>query len=316
MRITKNQLTEFLNKKKNVVFLIFVVATFVFWFLNRLSKDYTQEIYYNINYKELPNRFIFQETPPKTLSVVIESSGFYLFTSAFKNRTLDISLKNIKKKAAYRYFLLESELYKQAKERLNGKARVLGVSEDSLFVQLGKKGFKKVPVKASIDLTYKAGYKSFSAATLIPDSITVSGPEMLVNNINQLKLQPLIKEGVMETIVQNVAVIKDQNPKINYSHSQVKVKVEVEKITEKTLEIPVKIINPPKGEVVIYPKKIKVSCQMKLSQFHEITTNDFQIVCDYKKRINNYMNASLSRIPDNVSSVKLGTERVEYLILK
>lgn len=315
MIVSKEYFFTLINKKRNVVFLIFVLATFVFWFLNRLSNNYTQQVSYKIEYKDLPKRFVFQDEPQEIIKISIEASGFYLFSSALIHRDIELSLKNIKRKNRYSYYLLDDELNRQVKERLKDGIRVLGVTEDSLLVHLGKKSFKKVPVKSHVDLKFQMGYKSFNQ-TLEPDSIEISGPEMQVSKIHHIDLNAVSKEDVMESVQENLDIIKTQYSKIDYNVDKVKLHILVEKITEKTLEIPVKVINTFNEEVVIYPKKIKISCQIKLSDFNKITSKDFAAVCNYEKRQDKYMEVELVEKPSTVSTVKLKSNKVEYLILK
>lgn len=315
MIVSKNYFVTLINKKQNVVFLLFVLATFIFWFLNRLSNDYIQQVPYQIEYKDLPKRFVFQDKPQEEINVSVEASGFYLFKSAIINRDLKISLKNIKKKDKYSYYLLENELNRQVKEHLKDRIRVLGVTEDSLLVNLGRKVYKKVPLKSHVDIKYNKGYKSFNEI-LEPDSIEVSGPEMQVSKIDYINLVPFQKENVMESISENIAIVESLFSKIDYSTKNVKLHLEVEKITEKTIEVPVSIINTSSDEVVIYPKKIKVNCQMKLSDFNKITQDDFVMICDYDKRNDGYIEVELLEKPSSVSMVKIEKKRVEYLILK
>ncbi|MDO6739142.1 hypothetical protein [Wenyingzhuangia sp. 2_MG-2023] len=312
---TKPTLFKF-NKRRDVVFFIFVIATFIFWFLNKLSKEYTQDIYCNISYTELPNKFVFQEDPPEQLAFLVRANGFYLFNAAFKNKDLTVSLKKIKRKDKFRYYLLGNELKRQAHEKFNDRIAILDVLKDTLFVTLGKKSFKKVPIKPDVNLDYHSGYKSFSDYVIQPDSIEVSGPEMQIAKIKHIKLKPFHKEDVMSSIEEELEILKADIPKVSYSETKVKLSVLVEKITEKTILVPVKIINTPASEVVIYPKKIKLSCQVKLSDFHKITAKDFTIVCDYKKRKDNYMEAELTERPTEVTAVKIARNKVEYLILK
>lgn len=315
MKPAGEQFYDMINKRRNVVFLLFVLATSIFWFLSRLSKNYSQQIPYKIIYNDLPNKFIFQDVPPEKISISVEASGFYLFTQAFKNRKLKISLKNIKKKNKYQYYLLSGEINRQAKEDLKDRVKVNGVVKDSLLLNLGYKSFKKVPVIPHADLHLFTGYKSFGT-TLQPDSIVVSGPEMQVAKINKIDLVPLTREDVMEPIVVDLQIVKPEYSRLKFSDHKVKMNVSVEKVTEKTIEIPVEVINRPKDELVIYPKKIKASFQIKLSQFQQITEKDFHLICDYSQKEKKFIKVEMVKQPENVSSVKLGTERVEFLIIR
>ncbi len=312
----KKYLRSIFNKKKHSVFLLFVLCTSVFWFINKLSKDYNQVVKYNINYTDLPQRFVFQVNPVTNVSVRIHTAGFYFFKKAFKRKEVNISLNNVQKKKGYDFYLLNSNILKQIRLQVKDRVDVVEVLEDSLFFKLGKRSFKKIPVVANISVNYHPGYKSFDGVKIIPDSIKISGPEMQLAKITKIDMEPFIQEDVKTSVEERIKLIDLNIPKIDYKTSTVKLKLNVEKITEKTLVIPIQIVNNPKEEVVVYPKKIKLSCQVRLSQFNKIKESDFIVVCDYNKRGTKFMNTQLIKKPKTVSSIKLQTNKVEYLILK
>lgn len=311
----ENYLVNLLQKGKNSVFLLFVFGTFVFWFLNKLSKESNQIVTQTINYVDLPTEFIFQEEPPQELSMRLQGSGFYFLSNVFKKRELEISLKNIKILKGYTYFLESSEVKEQVRSQFKNH-QVLEVLQNRITVKLGKKSFKKVPVVGKTSINYQLGYNSFTGVQFQPDSIEISGPDLQVNKIKEIHLTPYIEENVRESLQLDLAIIKPQVPKISYSADKIKMSVVVEKITEKTLLVPVVIKNAPIDNIVIYPKKVKITCQVLLSQFNDIKKEDFILVCDYKNRGDKHMNLQLITKPKIISGVKLQADKVEYLILK
>ena len=317
MKKTKKQTIFKFNKKRDSVFLIFVLGTFVFWFLNKLSKEYSQIVYYPIHYSSLSNDYVFQENPPKELGFRIEANGFYFLGVAFSKPEIEVSVQHLKRKNTYDYYLVNDDLKKQVRNSIKENITLVDVISDTLFVKLGKRSFKKVPVVPNINISYHLGYKSFSGNIIVPDSIQISGPEMQVAKINQIALEPLKKVNVQEPVNEEIAIVKPNIPKITYSAEKVRLKVEVEKITEKTLTVPVQIINAPSDdEIVIYPKKIELSCLVRLSQFNEVKASEFLVVCDYNKRTSKHMTPEIRQKPTMVSSVKLNIDELEYLILK
>lgn len=312
----KKYIVHIFTKGRNSVFLLFVLGTFVFWFLNKLDKQYNQAISQPITYIDLPSKFIFQESPTNHILVRVETSGFYFFSKAFKRKPIQISLKNIKKKDAYTYYLLAPEVKKQLRAQLKTKINILEVVDDSLHVKLGSKSFKKVPVITDVSIQYSVGHNSIKGVQFVPDSIEVSGPELQVEKIQQIKLTPYDKQDVSTSINEFLDIVKVDIPKVSYSTEKINIKVEVEKITEKSLQVPIQIINAPKNNVVIYPKNIKVTCQILLSKFNDVNTNDFILVCNYNKRKDKYMEVELVKKPKTTLGVKLHVEKVEYLILK
>lgn len=304
------------SKKRHYVFLLFVMCTSVFWFINKLSKDYSQIVTYNIEYIDLPQKFVFQENPVKSISVKLNTTGYYFFKRAFKTKKIQLSLKNVKQKSKYSYYLSNINLLRQVRLRTSDKVEVIEVLEDNLTFKLGKRSFKKVPVIPNININYHLGYNSFDGLKITPDSIKISGPELQLKKIKNIGLELFKKEDVLSSITENLKIIKPNVDKINYDTEIVRLEVDVEKITEKTLLLPIQVINTGNKEVVVYPKKIKVTCLVRLSQFNQIKENDFIVIADYNKRGAKYINTQLIKKSSSVYSIKLQKNKVEYLILK
>lgn len=305
------------NKKRDSIFLIFVVGTFVFWFLNKLSKEYSQIVHYPIQYTSLSNEFFFQEDPPKELGFRIKASGFYFLGVSFSKPEVEVSVKRLKRKSKYDYYLINSELKKQVRNSIKENINLIDIVSDTLFVKLGQKKFKKIPVVPKLKISYHLGYKSFSGYKISPDSIEISGPEMQVSKIHQINLTPFVQSNIQESVSKEIEIIKSDIPKITYAKETVRLSIDVEKITEKKITVPIEIINAPnEEEVVIYPKKIELTCLIRLSKFNEVNSSDFLVVCDYNQKTSKYMKTEMIQKSSEVSSVKLNVDKVEYLILK
>lgn len=305
------------NEKKTSIFLVFVFGTFVFWFLNKLSNEYSQIVYYPVHYTTLSNEFFFQEDPPEEIGFRIAADGFYFLGVAFFKPDIAVSVQRLKRKSKYEYYLVNDELKKQVRNSIKKNIEVVDVISDTLFVKLGKRGNKKIPVIHDVKIDYHLGYNSFSGIKLMPDSIEITGPEMQISKIDRIKLKLFQDSNVQQSVNENIAIVKPNLPKIVYSNEKVNLKIEVEKITEKTLTLPLHVINSPEGEeVVVYPKNVQVTCLVRLSQFNEIKPSDFYVVCDYSKRTQKHIKTQIKEMPSMVSKVKLNVGKVEYLILK
>ncbi|MGY5352896.1 hypothetical protein ACXGQW_10125 [Wenyingzhuangia sp. IMCC45533] len=316
MALIKKYIQSAFSKKKHYVFLLFVLCTCVFWLINQLSKNYNQVVNYEVVYVDLPDAFVFQEAPPSTISVRLHTTGYYFFKKAFTSNQLEISLKNVMQEGGYQYFLSNTNISKQVRLSINDRVQVIEILEDRLLFKLGKRSFKKVPVIPNLQIDYHLGYHSFEGVQLYPDSIQVSGPELQLKKVDKIYLEPYQETDVLTSISQNLPIVKPQGDKLTFDHESVRVEIEVEKVTEKTLILPIQVINTGNKEVVVYPKKIKVHCKVRLSQFNEINESDFIVVTDFNKRGDKYIATELIKKPSSILSVKVQTDKVEYLILK
>ena len=107
---------------------------------------------------------------------------------------------------------------------------------------------------------------------------------------------------------------------VKLSHSDVITKIEVDKFTEGTVEVPVLIKNIPQDVSINYfPKHISVTYYLPLSDYGKFQASNFKIECDYKDTLNSdftFMIAELVKIPKSVKKARLSSDKVEFIFLK
>jgi hypothetical protein len=288
------------SKKRHVLLLFLGVATF-FWFLTKLSKEYTSVVEYNIRYKNLPEAKIFQTEPKKTMSLHIRGSGFKLLGQNLYQRTIEMDIGNPSQ--------LETGLWLEY------------FDTDSLFFDLGIQKFKTVPVVSSLDIAYKLGYSISGTIKIFPDSVRIRGPEAQVEKIQWLKTASMVLKDVSEDVSQEISLEKpDNSEKVNFYDEKVTIVANVEKFTEDSFEVPFSFKNLPKNaKITTYPKTVKVTFKVGLSNYNKISPNSFKVGCDYSKTLLkklDYLEPFLLEKPDWVSTVKLTPSKIEFLIQK
>ncbi|WP_139959140.1 YbbR-like domain-containing protein [Flavicella sediminum] len=308
------------SKKQHVLLVFLTISTF-FWFLTKLSKEYTSSVVYNLSYKNLPEAKLFQNNPPQTIALELKATGFKLLKENFNRKTLELDLHQVRFKEKYHYYILTKSKTSEIQAQLGKSIRLENIGQDSLFFDLGVNKFKKVPVVSDIDISYRLGYSLSDKILIQPDSIEVRGPEIQVDKIHELKLKTLKLTDVFEDVYHEVQYIKPANTgKVNFDFEAVKVIAKIDKFTEDSFSIPFYIENVPENaKITTYPKEVKVVFKIGLSNYSKISANSFKVVCDYKaseKAGLNYLVPIIVEEPEWVSSVKLVPNHIEYLIQK
>lgn len=290
------------------------------WMLINLSKKYTSKIVYIIEYKDLPQNKILQEEPLKKISVTVKGSGFNLLAASFSTKKVFFSLEKLIKKSNREFVLLTKSQEEEIQKKLKSGLELVKVSKDSIYFKLGTLASKKVPIQIDLNLDYKLGYGMENIA-LERDSVILSGPELQLNKIEFIKTKQLTLQEVSE----DVSVDLDfELPKdvvgIKLNLEKVKVRVLVDKFTEGSFEIPIKIIGIPKGmKLNTFPKKVKVFFKVGLKNYQKITEDLFEIVCDYKKTKKDnlqYLVPEIKNKPELISTIRITPQRVDFLIHK
>jgi hypothetical protein len=308
------------SKKRHVLLLFLGVATF-FWFLTKLSKEYTSVVEYNIRYKNLPEAKIFQTEPKKTMSLHIRGSGFKLLGQNLYQRTIEMDIGNPIHKNKYHYYILTNTKKPAIQSQLETGLWLEYFDTDSLFFDLGIQKFKTVPVVSSLDIAYKLGYSISGTIKIFPDSVRIRGPEAQVEKIQWLKTASMVLKDVSEDVSQEISLEKpDNSEKVNFYDEKVTIVANVEKFTEDSFEVPFSFKNLPKNaKITTYPKTVKVTFKVGLSNYNKISPNSFKVGCDYSKTLLkklDYLEPFLLEKPDWVSTVRLTPSKIEFLIQK
>ncbi|MFC2110235.1 hypothetical protein ACFLSU_06680 [Bacteroidota bacterium] len=308
------------NKKQHALWVFLCIST-IFWFLTKLSKVYISNVVYNVEYVNLPEAKLFQNTPSETIELEIKGTGFKLLKENLNRKTLTLDLSKVRFKEKYHYYLLAASKSVEIQEQLGKSIRLENIRQDSLFFDLGVNKFKKVPVVSDIDISYKLGYSLSDEILVLPDSIEIRGPEIQINSINELKLENLELKDIFEDVYHEVQIIKPENTdKVHYKTEAVKIIAKVEKFTEDSFTVPFYIENiPQNAKITTYPKEVKVVFKIGLSNYSKISASNFKIKCDYKASIEaglNYLVPKIVEQPEWVSSVKLVPRHIEFLIQK
>lgn len=310
-----------LGKNRKIrIFLTFLFLTSVVWLLMALSKNYTSTTKINIVYTNLPSNKLLLKKPINQIKAVINASGYNLIKYKITQPKITLNLLENKKKGSHYYLLPNSQII-NLNHNLKGNSTIVKFLTDTIFVELGNNVTKKIPVNSKLKVNFKVGYNFINELKITPDSINISGPKRILDDILEISTDKLELNDVYENVNVQLALKAPMLRNVKISNNSVVIKGLVDKFTEGKFLIPVSVINVPKGiKITTFPKEIEVIYQAGLSNFSKISKSDFVIVFDYL----NYQNDTLVRFlrpiiqekSDIVSSVKIKPSQIEFLIQK
>lgn len=307
------------NHKKLRIFLLFLLLATLFWSLIKLSKEYISEVEFELAYSDIPKNKLIQNEPDKKVKLTLKTVGFKLLNYEFKKRVLDYSLTEIERKGGSMYFSETRSNTNYLQAQLSAETVVLNVEPDTLFFDLGVKRSKKVPVVSQMTYQFKTGFNFVGDVTLNPGEISISGPEKVIDTINEIYTFKDELNEISESFEYSVS-LEHPNEVIVLSEEAVIVKGEVDKITDGSYTLPFKVINLPRNVIIsTYPKEVKVVYQVALKDYNKIPENSFRIQCDYKQTEDNnldYLIPILVEKPEIITNVKIIPNKIEFLIKK
>jgi hypothetical protein len=306
-------------KKIPKTFISFLVASFLIWFLITFSKEYTTVITYAVNYKNIPQNKLLQETPINNIDITVKASGFKILRSKFKNKKIQLEASKLKRKGHSKfYFLTKSQVTKIQKQLLFG-VELKEILQDTIYLNLGVLTSKRVAIKPNLEINYHVGYDLLNEIKISPDSIVISGPEAQVKKIDYLELSELKLNDVKSNFLEEVSVLKLNN-NFKYSTQKITISGNVDKFTEGKLQIPFTTKNLPKNiNLTTLSEKVEVIFVVALSNFSKISEASFKVECDYLISEKNNLGYLIPKVilePVFIKSVKIIPKKIDFLIQK
>lgn len=308
------------GRKTKMLFVLLGIS-FLFWMLIKLSKEYTDVVQFDVSYSNLPQGKMLQEDPQKNIDIIIKTFGFNIVKYHINKRSINVDLKSVKRKKGLIYYQLSKDFLPEIQRQVAADVAVIAVKPDTLYFHLGVSKTKNVKILPDIDIQYQSGYNLLGNLTVDPDFISISGPEVLIDSIQEIKTEIITLTDVNAPILLKVPIVAlDENSKVHYSFNEVTVSGAVEKFTEATLQLPFKIKNLPVNySVTTFPDQVEVIFQIGLSDYNKINQNDFEISCDYNRTLKNGLNYLIPEVvskPSMVTEIKIVPHQIEYLIKK
>lgn len=317
----KSKLFKSIKSKKLNVFGFFLLLSFLFLVIAKLSKTYTETISFYVTYSNVPEQYSISANRDSVVDVKVNAFGFNLLSHNFFKHTITVDFEDEVKKHSKKYSWDTNKALSRINSQLGSSIEVLSIQPDSLNFPFEIMTVKTVPIQLDSEITYASGYDVHEKLKLEPDSVKVIGPKNSVEKINKITTELLKLKEVNAPIDQIINLIKsDAMDKIKLSQSKVQVVGVVEKFTEGTFEVPVDIINLPENlKINYFPKTVSVSYYVSLENYKNIKALDFKVICDFaeaKDMDKSFFTPHLIEKPEQVKSARMKQNKIEFIIVQ
>ncbi len=321
IRIVKKKLFN-----RNVaVFSFFLLLSFIFWFINALSKNITGSVNFPVRYINFPENLALVNELPDKLSLEVEGPGYSVLKAKISgNKTpLVIDVKNSglsvrDDESELEFFIYSYDLRESFIKQIRSDFDINSVFPDSLNFVFDKVIRKKVPVKPDIKVNLQRQFMMNGNIVSDPDSVEISGPKAVVDTIEYVKTEYHEYNQVNEKITRNIDIASIR--KVGISHKKAEITVPVERFTEEIIDIPVRILNKPDtADVKLFPDMVSIHFNIALSDYDRMQEIPFEAVVDMKDldvRKVERLTVELVNLPAFISNVRYNPKQVEYIVEK
>jgi hypothetical protein len=316
-----NQESKYSNIKKKpgktkAFFICLMIASFL-WLAHSLNTVYTHTFKIPVSFKNLPQNKKPIVPIPEQLTVDVKASGLKLSMMLISksNEQLELDFNTLKGiNRNLNYVISASKI--NFKQVLGFEAQIKHVSPDTLYFS-EKTGYQKnVALKVPMYLKCRQGY-AYRKPEINPVFITIFGDTADILPTDTIYTQPVNLVDLNQSISLKPLIIKPK-PGIYSNITEVSVFIEVEKLIEQSITVPVSDLKFGKNRVNLFPAFVKIKFTAIQNNFDVKDTNLFKaaINSDNINRITKKCDVFLSTVPGNVTVMDIEPKQIEILILK
>ncbi len=292
-----------------------VLASVVFWFSTKLSQAYTTLEPISVDYR-LPQGLAFANEPPAELTATVEASGWDLLAQVFRRGERSIVIDSLT--------LVDNpdgvvNVRREVADAFRDEGlRVDALTNERIILRTERVATKRVPVYLAGTLEYAQGFLSAEAPRITPDSVTVSGPGSVLEQIAAWPTDSLDVSGVRDTFTTTITVSRPAAANLSVTPRTVDISVYSEQFTEKSMYLPV----APAGvsvrdSVSFFPRQVLVTFAIGLEEYASVSPADFEAVANlegFDLGASPQVAVTLTRRPSRVRGVNVKPRMVEVYL--
>jgi len=305
------------RKRKIAVFLRCLLISFAAWLLLTLSgaEDYT--IRAGISYVNVPEEKAFHPLQSDTVSVRLKASGWRIFINHLRQHMPNIQV-DLGGLATRNYIVFANQLG-YIDRQFPADRQVVGVEPDTLFFGFSKQSRRRVPIRPMYDLHFRKQYGIVGEIRSDPEHATITGPMEDVASIDHLETDTIRGNDIAADVRMSVRLKSGQKTNISVYPTSSEVVIPVGEITEKVLEVPIKVENAEKYRSVrTLPGKVRLTFLVPLKDHHKWTARDFEAIVDMECQEETdarNLAVKLTKVPEFCHIVRIDPQNVDFMIL-
>lgn len=306
------------ERKRFFLFIACLCGAGLAWLFMALNQNYAYEAKTVLIYRDFPQKKAFKALQSDTVNLQVEGTGWQLLFARLRinPQSIYVSLEKLNK----RTFIVFSEQLQAINNQLETSQKVISVRPDTLFFDFSKRTNKKVPLRLKQQFTFVKQFGVASKISLKPAYVNISGPQEELSKIHFWYTDTLKLNELQQSVTTRVGVKANNMPNISIYPRSVGVSVPIDEFTEKTVEVPLTIINNRDYfDFKLYPKKVAVTFMVALSRYQEVN-EDFIEACvdvnEWKLLKHEKFTVKIVRFPEYCKLVDVKPAKINFIVEK
>lgn len=308
------------KKKRSIpTFLVFLAISTAAWFMVKLSEVYTTQALFRVQLEEVPaDKWV--SSPVQLVKMSMTVDGFH--TLRYKmireaNRIVTISLNEVpyRIESGNTYSFSSQYVSEKVAEMLDVNASDITFNESKIYFSMDALKSKVVPVVLQSDIKTQRQYGIYGIPMLDPASVTIFGPQEVIDSVKAVKTERLAKTNVSQSFIATVP-LDLLDGRIRSNIKEVLADVRVEKFTEMDVEVPIKVADSLR--VRFFPETMSVKCLVAIKDYASISPESFNVTVDMQQLqvMQPLLDVKLVKYPPAIQILSTHPDKVEYLIVQ
>tara|TARA_B100000959_G_scaffold120094_1_gene126189 strand:+ start:4360 stop:5223 length:864 start_codon:yes stop_codon:yes gene_type:complete len=286
--------------------------------LSKITSNYTKTIVFAVKPVDIPSDQVVLDQSIDSIRLELNGYGYNLAKYYIDQPIVEISLNDLDKvKSKYQW--TKQRNFSDLQEKFNESVSLISTSVNQIDFIIEQYESKNVPVELQLELNYKSGFDSFQEYKLSKDSITVTGPNSLIDTINVIETQKLVLNQIDSDINSAIWLKPSENQNVIYSEESIGFQLKVEKFTEESIKVPITIVNIDDNmKINYYPKVVSVLYRVSIKDYKAVNPMDFRVECDLNtiNKDNSVLISSITKKPSNVKKSRIENNQIQYVIIE
>lgn len=307
-----------LRSKSFLTFLFFLTLSTAFWCFEAFKEVNTVEISVPLRLTNIPENVVVTTELPKDVRITLRDKNSSLFFYRYFQTMapVEIDFSHYANPSCH-VRLPKEDVRRGLKSNFETSTELLGLRPDTLEYFYSYGTSKTVETRLQGKLAPADGYY-IVRQELHPALATVYATERQLDTISAALTLPYYHTDLTESFSTQIYLQDVKGAK--FLPDTVRLSVEVDRLVEKTLALPVQPLNFPEDvRLRTFPMKVNVTFQVGMKEFRNVTEADFKLVLDANDLTDATANTCAVRIVEQPAAafrLRLSQSEVEFLIEK
>lgn len=250
------------RRERIAVFIIAYIMALSLWFIVNLSGDYRITLNIPVEPGDIPQDMALVDGLPEFLQVEVSGDGWRLVNLYSNPPEIPIDVVEG-----------EVNLFDQVRQRFNIEQDVSVLKVQPLLINIGLEPriSKKVPIELVTDLNFENRYGLVSDPYFEPDSITITGAESHIEDIDRWLLPDTLSLAAIREDISQVISISETDPLIDLDVTEITYQADVSEFTEGEVSVYIRTRDIPRGSIINYnPSTVTIRFDVPIEQYTEV----------------------------------------------